>query len=141
MASRTETQSQIDQRIKTAFAVAVVLSLLAFLVEQVPIEEAESFWAGFKEGIQDSSVCRSVIGAATTAAIFAFRPSRWTFFGATCFIAVALTQSIVQVQTFPTCTDAAKTLLPMLAFSSILSPASWLEYFCTYRAIVAPNSN
>ena len=127
--------TQVDLRIKVACVVAFVFTVPPLMIQLVPTQDPDTFWAGFKEGIYDASMCRSLISASLTVVIYAFRPSRWTFIASAFLSTIAIIQFGLYIRAFPNVMRAVMNLLPWMACSLTLSLNSWVEYTFTYWAI------
>ena len=132
---RRVTESQVNQRIKVACAVAIVFTIVPLFVHLIPAQNPESFMAGVKEGINDSSMCRSLFSATLIAVVYIFRPSRLTFLATALLLTIAVVQFGFYIRPFPDVFLAVKNLLPTMAYTLTLSILSWLEYIFIYRAI------
>ena len=125
---------QLSATIITAFFVMIVLSAIAFWTDGGARQPAggNSFWDGFRQGFTSGHVSRSLISAFLFSVIAGIRRRLLTTVGAVILIVLATFHFWHYAATFPSVSDALKTLGPALMMA-LIGPTSWVEYFLVFR--------
>jgi hypothetical protein len=125
---------QLAVTILTAFVVMLLLSSIAFWNEGRARQPAgaNSFADGFRQGFASGHVSRSLISALLFSVIAGLRRRLLTMAGAVILIVLATFHFWHYAASFPSVSDALKTLVPALMIA-LIGPASWIEYFLVFR--------
>lgn len=128
------TNQQLLVTILTAFFVMLVLSLVAFWNERGARQPAEgnSLAEGISLGFASGHVSRSLISAFLFGVIAGIRRRLMTTAGAVILIVLATFHFWHYAASFPSVSDALKTLVPALMMA-LIGPTSWVEYFLVFR--------
>lgn len=121
-------------KIVIAFAAMLLMTLMNYFVASFDTDP-ESFENGVQAGFNEMSVVKSVIGTILFLLITIAKPSRWTFIGTACLLALTIHQCVAFSNAFDDWTTAIKSLYPILLYAVVFSPTSWLEYVLTYNVL------
>ena len=110
------------------------MSLLGWIICNMrPVPVPDSFEQGFQDGFREMAVCRSIISALLFAVVCLRHRTRFTIVGTACMLILAVMQWNEFAKGFVDDWDALRRILPILAYSAILSPLTWVKYLLTYR--------